>query len=46
MWRGVTHDEARALALLEQAAAAGQLAAMFDLGELYRHGRGVAQNAS
>src|ERR1019366_7090532 len=43
---GVAHDAVRAAELLEKAAAAGQPAAMFHLGELYRRGRGVAQSAS
>jgi len=32
--------------LLQEAAKGGQPAAMFHLGELYRHGTGVAQNSS
>ena len=39
-------DEARAADLLEKSAKAGQPAAMFQLGELYRAGRGVAQDNS
>ena len=46
LYGDVPRDETRGAALLERAAKAGQPAAMFHLGELYRCGLGVAQSVS
>ena len=44
MGKGVEKDEAKAAALYEQAAFAGDGPAQNNLGQLYRDGRGVAQD--